>query len=155
MITHRGGHFHVPIAKKQLPPGRAGRKEFDNSLTDLPEFWQEAFKTMLRIPAHYRSLNKNYAISGMVNTSCDQKYVLVFNWSNYKSQHAIEALLGALTLSAAAAAENRSAAVGAKLLNLNSSNVFEFRIIHPLETAEAIADNDMAKVFENQKVKSL
>ena len=128
-----------------LPPGRAGRKEFDNtvkSLTDLPEFWQEAFKTMLRIPAHYRSLNKNYAISGMVNTSCDQKYVLVFNWSNYKSRHAIEALLGALTLSAAAAAENRSAAVGAKLLNLNSSNGFEFRIIHPLETAEAIAKLD-------------
>lgn len=128
-----------------LPPGRSGRKEFDNtvkSLTDLPDFWQDAFRSMLRIPAVYRSKDKGYIVSGMVNTSCDQKYVLVYNWSSYKSRHALHALLGALTLSAAAAAENRSAAVGAKLLNFDSKNGFEFRIIPPQETADAIAKLD-------------
>ena len=70
--------------------------------------------------------------------SCDQKYVLVFNWSSYKSRHALYALLGALTVSAAAAEENRSVEVGAKLLNLDSKNGVEFRKISPLKTADAI-----------------
>lgn len=128
-----------------LPPVRVGKKIFDeisSGIADLPEFWQQAFPSMLHLPAVYSSPDKNYTVSGMVNTTPDQQYVLVFNWGNYKSKHALDALFGALTLSAMAAAENRSVKVGAKIINLNSQNVFECRQLEPIETAEAVMELD-------------
>ena len=124
-----------------LPPGRVGKNEFDNiaqSIAVLPEFWQKAFKTMERLPAVYHSADDRYTLNGMVNVSCDQKYVLVFNWSSYKSRHALHALFGALTMAAAAAKDGNSVKVGAKLLNLDNKNGFEFREIVPISTGDAI-----------------
>ncbi len=124
-----------------LPPARVGKKEFDQSaaaLSQLPEFWQKAFQNMQRIPVVYHHAAKNCTVSGMVNTTADQQYVLVFNWGSYKSKHAATALLSALTLAAMAAAENRSVQVGAKLINLDKKKGFDCRKILPIATADAI-----------------
>ena len=124
-----------------LPPGRTGQKEFADiarGTADLPEFWKKALMDMERLPAVYKSESKGYSISGMVNVTADRKYVLICNWSSYKSKHALNALWQTLTFAAGAAAENRSISVGAKLLNLDSKNGFEFRKIEPLTTADAI-----------------
>ncbi|MBR7146046.1 MAG: exodeoxyribonuclease V subunit gamma [Lentisphaeria bacterium] len=138
-----------------LPPGRTGRQEFDAlaaNLAILPEFWQRSFKNMERLPVVYSSADKNYTVSGMVNMSCDQKYVLVFNWSSYKSKHALHALFGVLTAAASAAAEGRCVAIGAKLLNLdNSSHEFEFREIAPVNTFDAIRKLDELIALAGEK----
>ena len=137
-----------------LPPDRVGKKKFAevaSQLSNLPGFWQKAFKDMQRIPAVYSSPEKKYTISGMVNIAPDQQYVLVFNWSSYKSKHALTALLGALTLSAMATAENRSVKVGAKLINLDTNNGFECRQIAPVETNEAIALLDKIIALAGEK----
>ena len=124
-----------------LPPGKAGKNEFDNiaaNIAILPEFWQEAISTMEHLPAVYRSADGKYTLNGMVNMTCDQKYVLVFNWSSYKSLHALYALFGTLIAAASAAADGRSVEIGARLLNINSKQGFEFREIAPISTENAI-----------------
>jgi len=138
--------YHHTMRSNLLPPGEAGRKEFDRRsgiMHNLPLQWRQWLESMYRMPVVFTvngiapaeedsAAGKCCRINGMVNISSDQSNVLVFKLGRYKAASALQAVLGAM-----AAALTLQRPVGAQILNLNKSE-YEQRKIEPVTPEAAL-----------------